>query len=391
MSDRHTILVVDDEADVVKSVKDLLRFDYNVIGATSAAEAMKLLGQHDGEVDVIMTDQRMPEMTGVQLLRQARGTHPEATRLLFTGYADLRAVIDAINQGNVYRYVTKPWDPDELISIIREACERHDLLVQRQQLTDELERKNAELQSANDELKQADALKLAFIRVASHELRTPITILLGLLDLAMITPGCPPPITDLLTRVRRAGKRLMHLVDQLVTMLAAGQFARPLLRERVDLAKLLDDAVADVEPFVALRQQRLAREWDPSLGEIEIDAPKIRDSINHVLLNAVKFTPDEGKIAVSARRVGDEVHIKITDTGIGIDPAELPRMCEPFFTGIDVSHHTSGTHEFCRRGIGLGLSTVKSFVEMHGGRVAIESAKDSGTTVTLILPQVSSL
>ena len=276
---RHTILVVDDEADVVKSMKDLLRFDYNVIGATSAAEAMSMLSQLDSEVDVIMTDQRMPDITGVQLLGRVRRTHPEATRLLFTGYADIKAVIDAINQGNVYRYVTKPWDPDELITVIREACERHDLIVQRQQLTEQLEAKNAELEQANQELKQANDLKLAFIRVASHELRTPITILLGLVDLAMISPGCPPVITDLLTRVRRAGRRLMHLVDQLVTMLAAGQFARPLLREQVDVAKLLDDAVTDVEPFVALRKQRIVRLWDGALGQAEVDAPKIRDTL----------------------------------------------------------------------------------------------------------------
>ncbi len=77
-----------------------------------------------------MTDQRMPEMTGVQFLSKVRGDYPEAIRLLFTGYADIRAVIDAINQGNVYRYITKPGDPDELQSVIREACERYDLLVE---------------------------------------------------------------------------------------------------------------------------------------------------------------------------------------------------------------------------------------------------------------------
>ncbi len=86
-----------------------------------------------------MTDQRMPEMSGVQLLGKVRGRYPDAVRLLFTGYADIKAVIDAINQGNVYRYITKPWDPDELQTIIREACERHDLIVQRQELLAELE------------------------------------------------------------------------------------------------------------------------------------------------------------------------------------------------------------------------------------------------------------
>jgi signal transduction histidine kinase len=202
----------------------------------------------------------------------------------------------------------------------------------------------------------------------------------------MISPGCPPPVVELLTRMRRAGKRLMHLVDQLVQMLSAGQFARPLLRERVSLGKLLSDAVADVEPFVLLRKQKLVRSWDGEGGEIEVDEPKIRDCINHVLLNAVKFTPDEGTITVSAKRGERGAEISVTDTGVGIDPAELPRICEPFFTGLDVSTHSSGSYEFCRRGIGLGMSTVKAFVEMHGGAVKVDSAAGRGTTVTLTLP-----
>ena len=140
---RHSILVVDDEPDVVQSVKDLLRLDYNVFGATSAAEGMTILAENP--IDVVMTDQRMPEMTGVEFLKRARDPHPYATRLLFTGYADISAVIAAINQGNVYRYIAKPWDPDELQTIIREACERHDLIVQRKQLIDDLETANREL------------------------------------------------------------------------------------------------------------------------------------------------------------------------------------------------------------------------------------------------------
>src|SRR5260370_15483148 len=105
MTRRHTVLVVDDEPDVVQSVQDLLRLDYRVLGATRAEEALKLVQEE--EVQIVMTDQRMPAMTGVEFLRRLRGEHPDAIRLLFTGYADIKAVIDAINQGKVYRYITK--------------------------------------------------------------------------------------------------------------------------------------------------------------------------------------------------------------------------------------------------------------------------------------------
>src|SRR5215217_8181973 len=157
MPRRHTILVVDDEPDVVKSVKDLLRLDYNVLGATTPEAGMKLL--EENAVDVVMTDQRMPETTGVEFLRHIKGPHPEATRLLFTGYADIRAVIDAINQGNVYRYITKPWDPEELQAVIREAAERYDLIAERKRLMEELKNKNEQLLRTNDELTRANELK----------------------------------------------------------------------------------------------------------------------------------------------------------------------------------------------------------------------------------------
>src|SRR5205823_843477 len=106
-----------------------------------------------------MTDQRMPEITGVEFLSKIRGEYPDAVRLLFTGYADIRAVIDAINQGNVYRYITKPWDPDELQTVIREAMERYDLLVERKRLLAMLQVQNRELERKNVELRRASELK----------------------------------------------------------------------------------------------------------------------------------------------------------------------------------------------------------------------------------------
>ena len=381
----HTILVVDDEPDVVKSVQDLLRYDYKVLGATRAREAIKLM--QDNEIAVVMSDQRMPEMTGVEFLRRARTDHPDAVRLLITGYADIRAVIDAINEGNVYRYITKPWDPDELQTVIREAIERYDLLVERKRLIGELNRKNVELQKANEALREADSLKTAFIQVASHELRTPVTLLQGLSDLASRVPEVRPPLANWLAQMRRATARVAHLVDQIVAMLAAGQFDRPLERSRVDLAQLLEDAAEDVQAFIELRRQRLEKDWPADLGEIELDAGKMRDSLNHVLLNAIKFTPDEGVITLSGRRGDDgSVELAVGDTGVGIDAANLPRMGERFFTGFDVSRHTSGHFEYNRRGLGLGLSIVRSFVEMHGGTMSVSSELGKGTIVAVRLP-----
>jgi signal transduction histidine kinase len=384
MKQRHTVLVVDDEIDVVASVKDLLRLDYKVLGATRAADGLAMLEREP--VHVVMTDQRMPETTGVELLAKVRDTHPDAMRLLFTGYADIRAVVDAINRGSVYRYITKPWDPDELMAIIREACDRYDLMAERKELMLALQSKNTELEAANAELKRADELKSAFIRVASHELRTPLTILVGMSDLAARQGGAVEPLAGWIKRIHAAGLRLKYLIDQIVSMLTAQQFERKPDLRPTDLGQLLRTAIDDVRPFAEVRRQELRLELPDQPGTINVDEQKIRDSVNHLLLNAIKFTPDAGSITVRARRADGDAFIEVSDTGMGIEAAAMQHVFDRFFTEFDVSHHSSGHFEFGKKGLGLGLSVVKAFVEMHGGTVKVTSEVGKGTTFTICLP-----
>jgi signal transduction histidine kinase len=118
-----------------------------------------------------------------------------------------------------------------------------------------------------------------------------------------------------------------------------------------------------------------------------VEAPRIRDAINHLLLNAVKFTPDGGRIGLAAARTTDGgVTVRVSDTGSGIPPQEREKLFTPFFTGFDVSKHSSGHFEHGRKGLGLGLSVVKAFVEMHGGRIDVDSEMGKGTTFTVTLP-----
>src|SRR5205807_5932908 len=132
-----------------------------VIGTTRADEGLAALATEP--VEVVMTDQRMPGMSGIELLHRARDARPDVVRLLFTGYSDIHAVIDAINKGNVYRYISKPWHPDELMAVIRDAVSLHDLVSERNRLLRVLQQKNEELSAANAELMQLSDLKSAFI------------------------------------------------------------------------------------------------------------------------------------------------------------------------------------------------------------------------------------
>ncbi|HEY7330002.1 MAG TPA: hybrid sensor histidine kinase/response regulator, partial [Gemmataceae bacterium] len=384
MVQRHTLLVVDDEPDVVQSLQDLLRREYRVLGATRAREGLRLL--HEQPVHVVMTDQRMPEISGVDFLRNVRRDCPDAIRLLFTGYADIKAVIDAINEGHVYRYITKPWDPDELQTVLRQAGEQYDLLQERQRLLDDLRRKNQELEQANAELRQANVLKEGFINVASHELRTPLTILLALPELALRMKNLDPGTANLLRRIQESGTRLHRLVEQILQMLRAGRFERPLDCRPVECAALVSEAIDSVRPFIELRRQQLIADLPSDLGVINVEVGKIRICLDHLLINAIKFTPDGGTITVRGWRDGNTVNLQVRDNGIGIAHEQLPHLFEPFFTEMDVSRHSSGQFEFGRRGLGLGLSVVRAFVAMHGGTVDVTSTPGQGTAFTIMLP-----
>ncbi len=133
---KRPVLVVDDEPEMLYSLRNLLRHEFDVHTARSGEEGIKILQEYD--IHLVMTDQRMPQMTGVELLHRMKKEHPGAMRLIFTGYADIKTVIDAINQGNVFRYITKPWDPEELVHALRLAGERHDQIVDRNRLLNDL-------------------------------------------------------------------------------------------------------------------------------------------------------------------------------------------------------------------------------------------------------------
>jgi response regulator RpfG family c-di-GMP phosphodiesterase len=123
---RHCLLIIDDEPDVCDSVHDLLRREFRVLKANSAEEGYRLMQEE--EVHIVMSDQRMPQITGIELLTKLKARHPQAIRMLFTGFADLESIITAINQGHIFQFLKKPWPPEELLAAVRQAALEYDRL-----------------------------------------------------------------------------------------------------------------------------------------------------------------------------------------------------------------------------------------------------------------------
>jgi signal transduction histidine kinase len=362
-----------------------------VLTASSGDQALELLKKND--VHLILSDQRMPGMSGDVFLSQARRLHPDAIRMLFTGYADIQAVINAVNEGNIFRYILKPWDAVELEGVIRQGAEQYELLAERKRLIAELQSANTQLKRANEELEEAGQLKSAFIEVASHEFNTPITLVLGLSELLrLLNPNRQEQEQALVERISDYARQLAKLVTNTLTMMRANDFRQRLHRSPVDLASMLRRVTEQVMPIVHDRHLNLTVGLSPDLGVFELDADKIAASVINLLTNAIKFTPDGGNISLSAQlTASDEAEIRIADRGIGLEPRAVNRLFQPFFTQFDSSLHSSGDFGFNKRGLGLGLSIVKQFVELHGGRVQAESILGKGTSVTIYLPRRASL
>lgn len=152
---RRSLLLVDDEPPIRASVTRLLRrggYGYEIFTAESGREGLELLAQH--EIGVILSDQRMPEMTGVEFLRRVKTLYPKTIRIVLSGYTDLKSVTDAINEGAIYKFLTKPWEDDLLCTHIAEAFEHYETVRENERLQAELARVNAQLERDNQELER---------------------------------------------------------------------------------------------------------------------------------------------------------------------------------------------------------------------------------------------
>lgn len=141
---KPAILYVDDEEHNLVAFKAVLRRDFDVYTAISVRDARKYLD--DYQIKIVVSDQRMPQTTGVQFFSEIKSSHPEPIRILLTGYSDMEAVIDSINKGEVYRYLTKPWDSDYMKSILKQALELFDLRSENKKLIADLKETNEKLE-----------------------------------------------------------------------------------------------------------------------------------------------------------------------------------------------------------------------------------------------------
>ena len=364
------LLIVDDEPEVLSSLRSLFRREFRVLTAERADQALDIL-RLGTEVHVVITDQRMPGMTGTELLSKVREEFPDVIRLMMTGYADVNSVVNAVNQGNVYRYIGKPWDPEELTSVIRHAFDQYRLINERRVLLKELE--------------EANRLKASFITLASHELNTPLTIVLGMLRLAQ-AKNTDETVRPFLDRSLAAADRLHRRLTNTFKVLEDGDFSRSLEVAPTSIADIFEDVSQEMGPFLKLRKQTLLTRIEPSDLAVVASRTHLRDILEALLSNAMKFSKDDASIRLTARPDGDCVIIEVEDHGVGICIADQPHVFKPMFSTFDMMKHSTGEYGYCKRGMGLGLAIAKRFVELQKGSIAFSSEDGQGAVFRIRLP-----
>ncbi len=231
-------------------------------------------------------------------------------------------------------------------------------------------------------LEAADRIKTDFVANMSYELRTPLTSIGGFAE--MLAAGyagtLSPTATDYVNAILEAVGRLSKLINDVLDLTTGDTRAAALERERVDLAGLCRTAVETARPRADEKAQKLETEISGTVGFVFGDVRRIRESIEHVLNNAIAYTDRKGRITLEADGDDEKAVIRISDNGSGISAKDLPRVFNRFDRVVEEGVRGEAA-------LGLGLPLTRQFIEAHGGTVELESKKGKGTKVTLIIPR----
>ncbi len=353
------VLYIDDEQNNLQAFQASFRRKYHVFTANSAAEGMRILNEED--IQIIIADQRMPQSTGVEFFHVVRKSHPNAIRILLTGYTDAEAIVDAINKGEIYRYIKKPWDEIELRNAIQNAYEIY--------LTrDQLKNKISELEKTNDELNR-------FVYSTSHDLRSPLAYVMGVLNLAKMEKSVQDP-NNYLGMIETCVNRMDAFIQKIIEYYKSIRYDDEF--ELIDFSQLLDESVE------ICRMQNPNINFEVSVnqsGEFRGDLFRLSVVMNNLISNAVKYQkPSETNptVKLSVEASDKKADITIADNGIGILDQHLNNIFKMFFRS---SNSVTG--------LGIGLYIVKEALTRIGGEITVDSQYGVGTTFRLSIPNHS--
>ena len=371
----YPILFVDDEEMALITFKNLFKKEFTIYTAGSGEEALRFVDARP-ELALIVSDQRMPDMTGIELLRRISSKRPDLIRMLMTAYTEIELVVDAINQGNVYRYLTKPYNDEEFKQMLKQGIERYALIKERDRLY-------AEKIETLKKMAQTNRLTAIGILAAgmAHEINNPLVAINTFLQ--MIPKKYEEETKDeefwdkFYTVALDETHRIQLLINRLLQYSKAPE-GDGLRLSRENINDLLYETITFIDNEAKKKGLPIRQEFDPALPLCYVDREKIRQVFLNILLNAIQAT-DQGHILVrtfldSDKKKHSFFHVAVEDTGAGISEENLEKLFNPFFT----TKQGEGT--------GLGLMMCHHIIDEHRGTIDVESKLGKGTTMTIHVP-----
>lgn len=360
MSHKIHVLYIDDEDNNLKSFRATLRKDFKIFTAIDAEEGLRIAQEE--EIHVVIADQRMPGMTGTEFFEKMVKINPDPIRILLTGYSDISSVIDAINKGEVYRFIDKPWNIEQIKNSIKNAADIYFMRM-------ELKEKNIKLKKLHSEMNQ-------FVYSLSHELRGPLMSISGISKLAKLEIA-DPQTREYFDMIDSATVKLDDYIYKMLDFYRSTKIDHKVAK--LDFKEIVKQQMEAYHAKFDLLNFHLDIQVNQDRDFYSDDA-KIRVILNNLFSNSVQFQkPEPGprNISLTVDVLEDSVVISVEDNGIGIDAKHHPEVFNLF---------TRATQK--NVGVGLGLYMVKEAVEQMGGSINLESALDEGTKITVTLPNM---
>ncbi len=246
-----------------------------------------------------------------------------------------------------------------------------------------------ELSQAHETLKTLDQIKSHVINVVSHELRTPTSLIQSFHELLKsgLLGALQPKQHEALERMEAGLRWLNRIITNVTNVALLDRQQAQFQVQSFDLAAMIRETVAEMTPLFDQRHQTYSTNGTENEVKVDGDPNQIRHVLHNLLLNAIRFTPDEGHIQAALESFESEVRVAISENGIGIPKEEFNRIFDQFFHAQRSTSHSSGTIEFKSSGLGLGLAIAKRIIEMHRGRIWVESEVGKGSTFYFTLPK----
>jgi len=367
-----TALVVDDSGVARHIVTQYLRREgLTIIQAEDGMEALDILRQRAGEIDMVITDLNMPRMDGCQLARSIRGELDlsDLPVIFLTASADQSELLEVFKAGAT-DHLVKPFAKEELLARITGHLERNRL--------------NKNLRNMVHELTDLNRMKDNLIAVCSHDLRSPLNGILGFADMLLEKEYLKSEDRESLTHIKTSGDVLLGLINDILDLSKAKAEQTELKMDPIALHQVIQTSVDSLGQMAAGKSQTIRLQDQCENAVIMGNVSGLGRVFNNLLSNAIKFTPDKGTIHLTIEpgpqgKIWDKIQVKMVDTGIGIPEDKIPYLFDQF-----TSTSQSGTSG--EVGTGLGMSIVKEILEKHGVPIEVESETGKGTCFTLTFP-----